>query len=81
MKGAIRDKDLHMELFPYTKAMIKRIITKKNLGESSVNDDLEYWLSRSPEERISAVEFLRRQYYGNTARLQRSARIVKQKQS
>ena len=35
-----------------------RIIDKE--GE---RDDLEYWLKKSPEERIAAVEFLREQYY------------------
>lgn len=27
------------------------------------NADVEYWLSKTPEERIEAVEFLRSQYY------------------
>jgi hypothetical protein len=27
------------------------------------NRDLEFWLLKSPEERMSAVEFLRSQYY------------------
>jgi hypothetical protein len=38
--------------------------------------DLEYWLSRPPEERIAAVEMLRRMYHGNLPRLQRVFRIV-----
>jgi hypothetical protein len=58
--------------------MIERVVAKRKLDESSAKEDLAYWLSRTPEERVSAVEFLRRQYHGNTARLQRSARIVKQ---
>jgi hypothetical protein len=37
---------------------------------------LAYWLSKSSEDRFSAVEYLRRQHHGNTARLQRSARII-----
>lgn len=27
------------------------------------NNDLKFWLSKTPEERIEAVEFLRSQYY------------------
>jgi len=64
--------------------MIKKVITKQNLKEhfkSSIKDDLSYWLSKSPEERIAAVEYLRRQYYGSTARLQRIARVVERKKS
>lgn len=52
--------------------MIEKKIKKQSLEEHSKNairDDLEYWLSKTPEERVSAVEMLRRQYYGNTARL------------
>ena len=26
-------------------------------------DDLEFWLQKSPEERLGAVEFLREQFY------------------
>lgn len=28
-----------------------------------MNADLKYWLSKTPEERLEAVEFLRSQYY------------------
>jgi hypothetical protein len=61
--------------------MIKRVVVKKKLGDSSIKSDLEYWMSRPPMERIEAVELLRRQYYGNTARLQRTVRIIKLQQS
>ena len=61
--------------------MIKKVITKKNINESLIKEDLAYWLNKSPEERVSAVEYLRKQYYGNTARLQRSARVVQRPQS
>jgi hypothetical protein len=30
-------------------------------------DDRQYWWSRSPEERLEAVEFLRRMNYGHDA--------------
>jgi len=40
--------------------------------------DLEYWLSLPVSERLSAVEKLRKQQYGSTARLQRVLRVFKQ---
>ncbi len=43
-----------------------------DLGQEK--NDLEYWLSRTPEERFQAIELLRRINYGEdaaTARLQR----------
>ena len=56
--------------------MIQKVITKRKMDDSSMLDDLAYWQSRTPEERISAVEILRRQYYGSSERLQRFSRIV-----
>ena len=62
--------------------MIQKIVKKVDLDEfSSIREDLTYWMSKPPEERVAAVDFLRRQYNGNTARLQRSARIIQLKQS
>lgn len=40
--------------------------------------DLEYWLSRPPEERLAAVEYLRQMMYGYdpaTARMERILEI------
>ena len=57
--------------------MIQKIVVKKNLDENnSIIDDLKFWLSKSPEERVSAVEYLRRQYHGSTARLQRTVKVI-----
>lgn len=57
--------------------MIERVVQVRKLSESSqAAEDLEYWLSRTPEERIEAVEYLRRQHYGSTEGLQRVARVV-----
>ena len=59
--------------------MIQKIVKKRDLKEhwqKSIQDDLDFWLSRTPDERIAAVEYLRRQRHGNSARLQRSARVV-----
>ena len=61
--------------------MIQKIVKKCNVDEfSSIREDLAYWLSRPPEERVATVDYLRRQYHGNTARLQRSARVIQRAQ-
>lgn len=60
--------------------MIKKIVRRKKLSTSSENEDLKYWLSKSPQERIEAVEILRKQYNGNTERLQRVIRIIQRPQ-
>ena len=57
--------------------MIQKIVKKHRLQErTATQDDLAYWLSKTPEERVATVEYLRRQYYGNATRLQRVARVV-----
>ena len=62
--------------------MIQKVVTKRTLNDlSSRKNDLLFWLTKSPEERISAVEYLRRQFYGSAARLQKSARIIQRTQS
>ena len=46
---------------------------------SKADDDLEYWLSRTPEERLSAVEVNRWLVYGYdkaTSRLQRVLEVA-----
>ncbi|MFQ6113405.1 MAG: hypothetical protein ACE5NG_04860 [bacterium] len=61
--------------------MIKKIVTKRSLRESSsIEDDLAYWLTKLPEERVAAVENLRRQYHGSTTRLRSSARVIQRTQ-
>ena len=57
--------------------MIQKIVKKHRLPDRAApQDDLAYWLSKTPEERVATVDYLRRQYYGNAARLQRVARVV-----
>ena len=57
--------------------MIQRIVTIRKLKKnSSIEDDLKFWLSKSPEERISVVEYLRREKHGSTARLRRVAKVI-----
>ena len=58
--------------------MIIRVVTKRPMTPSSQEqEDLAYWLSKTPAERLEAVEILRRQVHGNSARLQRVARVIK----
>ena len=58
--------------------MIEKVVYKGDLNDpSAAKRDLQYWLSKTPEERVSAVEFLRRQFHGSEGRLQRVARVVK----
>jgi hypothetical protein len=62
--------------------MIKRVVTRRSLSDSSsLKSDLECWLGKPPEERVATVDYLRRQYYGRTTRLQRSARVIQRAQS
>lgn len=57
--------------------MIKKVVRKGTVsGLMSAKDDLSYWLSRPAEERVATVDYLRRQYYGSTERLQRVARVI-----
>jgi hypothetical protein len=62
--------------------MIEKVVRKENLQDfSEIKENLAYWLSKTPKERIVEVERLRRQYHGSSTRLQRSARIVQRSSS
>jgi len=57
--------------------MIQKVVIIKELkSNDSISADLEFWLRKSPEERVATVDYLRRQYHGSTARLQRVARVI-----
>jgi len=57
--------------------MIKKVVNIKDLNDKNlISDDLKYWLTKSPEERVAAVDYLRRQYHGSSERLQRVIRVV-----
>ncbi|KPQ45405.1 MAG: hypothetical protein MPEBLZ_00003 [Candidatus Methanoperedens nitroreducens] len=57
--------------------MVQKIVKKHRLQErTTIQDDLAYWLSKTPEERVATVDYLRAQYYGNATRLQRVARVI-----
>ena len=54
----------------------RSVVTSSNFGDSS---DDEYWLSKSPLERIAAIQINRRAAYGDyraSARLQRVLEIA-----
>jgi phosphomevalonate kinase len=61
--------------------MIRKMVQKHRLDKDfEIKQNLEYRLSRPPEERLAAVEFLRRQVYGNySQRIQKVVRVIKQK--
>jgi hypothetical protein len=56
--------------------MDKTVITVSSLFDES--DEKAYWLSRTPQERLQHVEFLRQMNYGYTTaeRLQRVLEIT-----
>jgi len=57
--------------------MIQKVVNKRDLHDfSSIKEDLIYWLGKTPEERVAAVDYLRNQHHGSTERLQRSARVI-----
>ena len=61
------------------KNMIRKIVQKQDLDNfSEIRQNLRYWLSQPPEERLAAVDALRRESYGDSQRLQRVARVVQQ---
>ena len=56
---------------------MERVVKITNKTElANAKDDLKYWLSRTPQERFAAVEFLRSQMYETVPRLQRVLRVV-----
>lgn len=60
---------------------MEKVLVKRKLGEASVQEDLAYWLSRPVEERLEAVEILRRRYYGTLPRMERVVRVVRREGS
>lgn len=57
--------------------MIERVVSRSALHDTIDRRDFEYWLSRPPEERLAAVEQLRRNYYGTySERLPRVLRVA-----
>jgi hypothetical protein len=68
MAGSHTEQRLHV---------IQRVVRKGVLDTvSEARENLAYWLTRTPAERVEAVELLRRRMHGSAARLQRVARVV-----
>jgi hypothetical protein len=58
---------------------LDRTAVRKTTQQDEGND-LAYWLTRTPEERLSALEFLRKQHYdGPEPRLQRVLTVIERK--
>jgi hypothetical protein len=65
----------------YNKSMIRKVVNKVTLKDSSsMKKELAYWLSKPAEERIAAVENLRRQMNGISERLQRTVSVIQRTQ-
>lgn len=62
---------------------MEKVIKKTSIREKQ--SDLEYWLTKTPQERLDALEFLRQQYINFNknvqSRLQRVCTITNQKPS
>jgi len=59
--------------------MIEKVVKKYTLGVDDKQqelDDLEYWLSRPPGERVAEVERLRRLVHGEPRPIEKFVRIV-----
>jgi len=58
---------------------VERVLTTGLTFEQAEMDEREYWLSKTPTERLAALELLRQMNYGYdpaTARLPRSLEIL-----
>jgi hypothetical protein len=60
---------------------MEKVIRKTTTKEKQ--SDLEYWLTKTPQERLNALEFLRQQYVNFNKnvqpRLQRVCTVINQK--
>lgn len=56
----------------------------KIISDKDKQSDYSYWKTKTPAERLAAIEFLRQQYknhkYDPQSRLQRVCKIINQKQ-
>ena len=65
----------------YLLKMDKTVVSVTNLDHDSGHDDVQYWLSKTPTERLIALEILRQQYFSydpHSDRLQRFFEVVEQ---
>jgi transcriptional regulator with XRE-family HTH domain len=62
---------------PPPRRQLEPVVRGYALGDRRASlDTLAWWRSRPGNERLAAVDELRREFYGSPARLQRSARVV-----
>lgn len=60
--------------------MIEPIVSKGRLSRhNEAQQNLRYWLSRPPAERLAEVARLRTLYYGTGHKLQRVARVLQRR--
>jgi hypothetical protein len=58
--------------------MIEKVVRKASLRDfSEIRENLAFWLSKTPAERVGAVEILRRQRYGDMGRIQKCVRVIR----
>jgi hypothetical protein len=58
--------------------MIEKVVRKAKLSQfDEIKENLAYWLSKSPEERVEAVEILRRMHYGELPRMQKVVKVFR----
>ena len=72
---------LYNKAIKWRSGLIKKVIKKGVLDDNFNQPDLAYWLTKSHNERLEAVEILRKQFHGITARLQRTVRVIQLTQS
>jgi hypothetical protein len=61
--------------------MIQKAVSKRNLlNFSEVEDNLAYWLLKTPKERLAVVEHLRKQRHGGAARPEKAVCIIQRLQ-
>lgn len=60
-----------------TKDMEKVVAIRPLHDPDAAKRDREYWMSKTPAERVDAIEYLIRQFYGRNVRLERVLRVVK----
>ena len=68
---------MHIIKFYMEGELIEKIVAKSVSEHKSDRPDLAYWLSKTPAERVEAVEILRKQFDGSSKGLQRTIRIIK----
>ncbi len=56
---------------------IEKVIKLRNMHDPELErEDLDYWLSRPPDERVAQVDILRWEFHGGPQRLQGPVRHI-----